>query len=73
MIKRTTVELDHSLLDRAKKALGGVTTRAAVEAALRQLADAADADHERLAAKQKAYLQDLGERVDLDVLVRRLG
>ncbi len=42
MIKRTTIELDIQLLDRAKRALGQPTTRATVEEALRRAAEQAE-------------------------------
>ncbi|MHB2023323.1 MAG: type II toxin-antitoxin system VapB family antitoxin, partial [Mycobacteriales bacterium] len=41
-MKRTTIEIDEDLLARAKRALGAPTTRATVEHALRQAADAAE-------------------------------
>ena len=44
MVKRTTIELDEELLRRAKRALGGGTTRATVEEALRRAADLAEAE-----------------------------
>lgn len=68
MIKRTTIEIDQELLDRAKRALGEVTTRAAVEEALRRAADGADAERERRAARQRGYLKQLGVRADLAAL-----
>jgi Arc/MetJ family transcription regulator len=68
MIHRTTIEIDDELLARAKRALGAKTTRAAVEGALRQAAEAAeDAEAER-AARQSAYFARLGDRIDGDVL-----
>jgi len=36
MIKRTTIEIDDDLLNRAKEALGEATARATVEEALRR-------------------------------------
>ena len=68
MAKRTTIEIDQDLLDRAKRALGEVTTRATVEEALRRAADSAEADHERRAAKQRRYLEKLSHRADVKVL-----
>lgn len=68
MTKRTTIELDEELLARAKRALGGGTTRATVEEALRRAAQEAEGEHERRAAGQLKYLERLQARVDLDVL-----
>lgn len=68
MVRRTTIEIDEELLERAKRALHSPTTRATVEEALRRAADAAEAEHDDRMAKQLAYLERLGERVDLDVL-----
>lgn len=68
MIKRTTIEIDEELLDRAKRALGASTTRATVEEALRRAAESAEDEQARHAAKQRRYLEQLNERVDLTVL-----
>lgn len=68
MAKRTTIEIDEELLERAKQALGAVTTRATVEEALRRAADDADADRSSRAAKQLRYLERLAARVDVAVL-----
>ena len=68
MRRRTTIEIDDQLLERAKAALGGVTMRATVEEALRRAADHAEAETARLAAAQSAYLDRLGALIDLDVL-----
>jgi Arc/MetJ family transcription regulator len=68
MIKRTTIEIDQQLLDRAKRALDCPTTRATVEEALRRAAEQAEKDREERAARQLEYLETLGEHVDLDVL-----
>lgn len=68
MAKRTTIELDEELLARAKRALGGRTTRATVEEALRRAAEQAEGEQERRAAGQLRYLKRLPTRVDLDVL-----
>jgi len=70
MLKRTTIEIDVALLARAKQALGGLTTRATVEAALRQAADAAEADEAQRALRQRKYLAEMHNRVDLDTLGR---
>ena len=68
MPRRTTIELDEELLARAKRALGGKTTRATVEEALRRAAEQAEGEREQLAADQLGYLQRLPTRVDLEVL-----
>ncbi len=68
MIKRTTIEIDQELLDRAKEALGEATTRATVEEALRRAADNAAADRARRAARQRRFLAELMRRVDVGVL-----
>lgn len=65
MIKRTTIEIDQDLLDRAKRALGRSTTRATVEEALRRAAESAEDQQARRAAQQRHYLNTLGERADL--------
>lgn len=68
MVKRTTIEIDEELLARAKRALNQTTTRATVETALRRAAEAAEGETDSRAASQRAYLKDLGELLDLDVL-----
>ncbi len=68
MIRRTTIEIDDALLARAKTALGHATTRATVEEALRRVADQAHDEAERRASAQSAYLEQLGSRIDLEVL-----
>ncbi len=68
MAKRTTIELDEELLARAKRALGGRTTRATVEEALRRAAEQAEGEREQRAADQLRYLEGLPTRVDLEVL-----
>lgn len=68
MTKRTTIEIDEELLARAKRALGQRTTRATVEEALRQAADAAEESHAVRAAGQRDYLARLASRVDMEVL-----
>jgi Arc/MetJ family transcription regulator len=42
MAKRMTIAIDEQLLERAKRALGGLTTRATVEEALRRVAESAE-------------------------------
>ncbi len=68
MTKRTTIEIDEQILDRAKRALDLPTTRATVEEALRRAAEQAENEFEERAARQREYLRTLGEHVDLDVL-----
>ena len=52
MRKRTTVELDVELLERAKRALGSHTTRATVEEALRRLVETGENVQADRAARQ---------------------
>jgi Arc/MetJ family transcription regulator len=68
MIKRTTIEIDRELLDRAKRALGESTARGTVEEALRRAAEGAETEQARRADRQRRYLQALGTRVDVSVL-----
>lgn len=68
MIKRTTIEIDQQLLDRAKRAIGEPTTRATVEEALRRAAEQAEDEFEERAARQREYFCMLPDLVDLDVL-----
>jgi Arc/MetJ family transcription regulator len=69
MIKRTTIEIDQELLDRARAALGETTTRGTVERALRLVADSTETDRSRKAVNQVRYLKQLIKRVDISVLV----
>ena len=68
MSRRTTIEIDETLLDRAMQALGCTTMRATVEEALRRAADLATDQVERLAEAQNGYLDRLESRADLGVL-----
>jgi Arc/MetJ family transcription regulator len=68
MIKRTTIEIDQQLLERAKSALGEPTIRATVEEALRRAAEQAEKEHERRVAHLDYFLRTLPDHVDLDVL-----
>lgn len=68
MIKRTTIEIDDDLLNRAKEALGEVTARATIEEALRRVTTGAETERERRAAKQRRYLEQLSVRADAAVL-----
>ena len=68
MTRRTTIEIDEVLLDRAMRALGCTTMRATIEEALRRAADLAADQVERAAEAQNGYLDRLEGRADLDVL-----
>jgi len=68
MLKRTTVELDQQLLERAKRALGEPTARATIEEALRRAADQAECEFEARAERQRKYLASLDTWADLDVM-----
>jgi Arc/MetJ family transcription regulator len=68
MKRRTTIELDEELLERAKRALGAGTTRATVEEALRRAAENAEAERDRRAEAQRGYLTMLSTLADLEVL-----
>jgi Arc/MetJ family transcription regulator len=68
-MKRTTIEIDEELLERAKRALGETTTRATVEEALRRAVASIEDELARRAARQRRYLERLAGRVDPDVLV----
>lgn len=68
MLKRTTIEIDEDLLERAKRALGSPTTRATVEEALRRAAEAAEDEREARRQRQLHYLETLSEHADLDVM-----
>jgi Arc/MetJ family transcription regulator len=68
MKRRTTIELDEALLARARQALGGGTTRATVEEALRRLAESAEASQDAVRARQRRYFERLGAHADLRVL-----
>jgi Arc/MetJ family transcription regulator len=68
MKKRTTIEIDDELLARARRALGNRTTRATVEEALRQVAQAAEDRQADRAERQLSYLQRLTSHVDMAIL-----
>lgn len=68
MTKRTTIEIDEALLQRAKRALGGKTTRATVEEALRRAALAAEDEQADRVVRQRLYLARLPTRIDVTVL-----
>jgi Arc/MetJ family transcription regulator len=67
-MKRTTVEIDAELLDRARRALGQTTMRATIEESLRRVVDSAETEHGRRAERQRHYLQKLDARIDVRVL-----
>ena len=69
MIKRTTIEIDQDLLERAREALGETTTRGTVERALRLAADNTETERAQRAVKQRRYLKLLTRHVDISVLV----
>jgi Arc/MetJ family transcription regulator len=64
--RRTIIEIDEELVERAREILGETTPRDTVEEALRRVTDGTE--HERRAANQRRYLQQLAERVDVSVL-----
>jgi Arc/MetJ family transcription regulator len=68
MPKRTTIEIDEQLLERAKRALRSSTTRATVEEALRRVAEQAEGEREYRANRQRRFLASLDTWLDLDVL-----
>jgi Arc/MetJ family transcription regulator len=68
MVKRTTIEIDEQLLERAKRALGSATTRATVEEALRRAAASAANEQEDCVARQRRYFESLAAHADLEVL-----
>ena len=68
MIKRTTIEIDDDLLNRAKRAMGEATVRATVEEALRRVAARPETERAGRAAKQRRYLKQLSVRADVAVL-----
>ncbi|MGQ0678493.1 MAG: type II toxin-antitoxin system VapB family antitoxin [Actinomycetota bacterium] len=68
MLKRTTIEIDQELLERAKRVLGHATTRGTVEEALRRAAESAKDEQASRSVHQRRYFDHLGERADLEVL-----
>ena len=67
-MKRTTVEIDEALLERARLALGQPTMRATIEEALRLVTQNAEAEQAGRAQRQREYLRKLGVRADVRVL-----
>jgi len=68
MPKRTTIEIDEALLNRAKRALGCATTRATVEEALRRAADDAEGEQAERADRQRRYFERFSRHADPAVL-----
>jgi len=68
MIRRTTIEIDSELLERARLAVGAGTARATVHEALRRAADGGEAQERDRATRQRAYLEGLAGHADLQVL-----
>ncbi len=68
MVRRTTIEIDEELLGRAKRALGGMTTRATVEEALRRAADAAETEQRARVDRRLRYLDGLDGPAEVAVL-----
>ncbi|MGH9186941.1 MAG: type II toxin-antitoxin system VapB family antitoxin [Acidimicrobiales bacterium] len=61
MIRRTTIEIDDTLLQRAMRALGTRTKRATVEEALRRASEASKAEDADRRRRGISVLQELGE------------
>lgn len=68
MAKRTTIEIDEELLERAKRTLGCGTARATIEEALRRAVQETERERRDRRARQVEYLASLGDRADLEVL-----
>jgi Arc/MetJ family transcription regulator len=68
MPKRTTIEMDEQLLERAKQALGSPTIRATVEETLRRAAESAEDEHKERSERQRRFFETLDEYLDLEVL-----
>jgi Arc/MetJ family transcription regulator len=68
MPRRTTIEIDEGLLERARRALGAKTTRATVEEALRRAAEAVEDAQAEREARERDYLERLADRIDVAVL-----
>jgi Arc/MetJ family transcription regulator len=68
MPKRTTIEIDEDLLERAKRTLGRGTARATIEEALRRAVEATERERVDRRARQVEYLASLGDRADLEIL-----
>jgi Arc/MetJ family transcription regulator len=68
MPKRTTIEIDEDLLERAKRSLGRGTARATIEEALRLAVEATERERKDRRARQMEYFGSLAEHADLKVL-----
>ena len=68
MPKRTTIEIDEELLERAKRTLRRGTARATIEEALRQAVDNAEREREDRQSRQARYLASLASRGDAQIL-----
>ena len=68
MVKRTTIEIDEELLERAKRTLGRGTARATIEEALRRAVQGTEQERRDRRASQIEYLASLGDRADLEIL-----
>ena len=68
MKRRTTIEIDDDLLQRARQALGKGTTRATVEEALRIAAESTRESRLTVAKRQLEVLQRLCDYADLTIL-----
>lgn len=73
MIRRTTIELDYDLLERARTVLKCDTARATIHEALRRAIDGEDADEDALqpgsAAAVLRYWREFADHGDMDVLL----
>lgn len=65
---RTTIEIDDALVDEAKRVLGTTTIRATVEEALRRSVQAGREAATDEIERQKSFLDNFAERIDLQVL-----
>jgi len=66
--KRTTIEIDEELLDRAKRTLRRGTARATIEEALRLAVETTERERGDRRARQVEYLASLADRADLGIL-----
>ena len=68
MTKRTTIEIDEELLDRAKRTLGRGTARATIEEALRLAVETTERERGDRQIRQSRYLASLAARGDPQIL-----
>ncbi len=71
MIRRTTVELDYELLERAKAALRCATARETIHEALRRSIDQTEDEKARMKRRRAEYFARMPELLDLEVLRSR--